>query len=171
MTELTIKFNYVQDYAIIPRKEFIKNVGILLPREMSRDCANEIIARCKHTDSDFSKETNDIRPLLLDLLDNIATTSLLNGKCEPVDTGWGLVKNGRQITLPTVDDYGNIAIKSPCFVKFYLSFNSQDDVFSIDDVIKILKAGIDCFVKHHPKNFPLDLDYVEVSFGVNRFED
>lgn len=26
MAALTIKFNYVQDYAVIPRKEFIKNV-------------------------------------------------------------------------------------------------------------------------------------------------
>lgn len=171
MTELAIKFNYVEDYAIITRKEFIKNVGILLPGEMSRDCTNNIIVRCKHADSDFVKETNDIRPLLFDLLNSIVTASLLNGKCEPGDTGWGLVKNGKQITLPTINDYGNIAIKSPCFATFYLSFDNQDDVFSIDDIIEILKAGIDCFVKRHPKNFPLDLDYVEVSFGVNRFED
>ena len=167
MVGLTIKFNYVQDYAVIPRKEFIKNVGILLPREMSRNCANEIIVRCKHTDSDSSKETNDIRPLLLDLLDNIVTVSLLNGKCEPVDTGWGLVKNGKQITLTTVDDGGNVAIKSPSFATFYLSFDNQDEIFSIDDIIEILKAGIDCFVKRHPENFPLDLDYTEVSFGIH----
>ena len=167
MAALTIKFNYVQDYAVLLRKDFIKYVGTILVRKMPKDHVDDIIVRCKRTVSDFSKETNDIRPLLLDLLDNIVTTSLLNGKCEPVNTGWGLVKSGKQVTLPTIDDYGNVAIKSPCFATFCLSFDNQDKIFSIDDIIEILKASIDCFVKHHPENFPLDLDYTEVSFGIH----
>lgn len=89
MAALTIKFNYVQDYAVLYREDFIKYVGTILPKTIKRDHVNDVIVRCKRTDSDPSKQT-DIRPLLFDLLDNIATTKLPKGKCEFFDSGCGL---------------------------------------------------------------------------------
>lgn len=168
MTILTIKFNYVEDYVVLFREDFIKYVGTILPRTMVRDHVNDVIVRCKRTISDCSKETDDIRPLLQDLLDNIATTKLPNGRCEFGDAGWGLYENGKAIALATVNDEGNVAIKSPCFVKFFLSFDSQDEDFSIDDVLEMCKVDIRPFVKAHWENFPLDNDYVKVSFGIPR---
>lgn len=170
MAVLTIKFNYVRDYAVLYREDFIKYVGTILPRTMTRDYINDTIVRCKRTVSDPSKQA-DIRPLLFDLLDNIATTKLPKGKCEFCDSGWGLYANGKAIAPTIVNDEGNVAIKTPCFVKFLLSFNNQEEDFSIEEAIEICKVDIDDFVKRHPENFPLDLDYVEVSFGVDRFED
>lgn len=82
MAALTIKFNYVQDYAVLLREDFIKYVGTILVRKMPKDHVDDIIVRCKRTVSDFSKGTEDIRTLLFDLLDNIATTKLPNGKCK-----------------------------------------------------------------------------------------
>ena len=165
MAVLTIKFNYVRDYVILYRTDFIKYVGTILPRKMARDHVNDAIVRCGRTVSDFSKETENIRPLLFNLLDNIATTKLPKGKCEVCDSGWGLYENGRAIALATVDDEGNVAIKSPCFVEFLLSFNNQEEDFSIDNVIEMCKVDITDFVKRHPENFPLDLYYTEVSFS------
>ncbi len=164
MTILTIKFNYVQDYVVLYHADFIKYVGTILPRTMTRDYVNDTIVRCKHTASDPSKQT-DIRPLLFDLLDNIATTKLPKGKCEFCDSGWGLYANGRAIAPAVVNDKGNVAIKSPCFVEFLLSFDNQEEDFSIDDVIEMCKVDIKDFVKRHPENFPLDLYYTEVSFS------
>ena len=65
MTALTIKFNYVQDYAVLLREDFIKYVGTILPKTIKRDHINDVIVRCKRTASDPSKQT-DIRPLLFD---------------------------------------------------------------------------------------------------------
>lgn len=69
--------------------------------------------------------------------------------------------------LATVNDEGNIVIRSPYFQKFLLSFNSQEEDFSIEEAIEICKVDIDDFVKRHPENFPLDLDYTQVSFGIH----
>lgn len=168
MTILTVQFNYVKDYVVLFREDFIKYVGTILPREISRDHINDVIVRCKRTVSDFSKGSDDIRPLLNDLLDNIAVTKLPNGRCDFCDTGWGLYKNGKAVALATVNDEGNIAIKSPGFVKFFLSFDSQDEDFSIDDVLEMCKVDIKAFVNAHQENFPLDNDYVGVSFGIPR---
>ena len=167
MAVLTIKFNYVQDYVVLYRADFVKYVGTILPRKMTRDHINDIIVRSKRTVSDFSKETEDIRPLLFDLLDNIATTKLPKGKCEFCNAGWGLYENGKAVALATVNDEGNVAIKSPCFVEFLLSFDNQEEDFSTDNVIEMCKADIMDFVKHHPENFPLDLYYTEVSFSIH----
>lgn len=166
MTIMTIKFNYVEDYVILFREDFIKYVGTILVRKMPKDHVDDIIVRCKRTVSDFSKGTEDIRTLLFDLLNNIAATKLPNGRCEFGDAGWGLYENGKAIALVSVNDEGNVAIKSPCFVKFFLSFDSQDEDFSIDDVLEMCKADIRPFVKAHQENFPLDNDYVKVSFGI-----
>lgn len=166
MAVLTIKFNYVQDYVVLYREDFIKYVGTILPRTMTRDYVNDIIVRCKRTVSDPSKQI-DIRPLLFGLLDNIATTKLPNGKCEFCNAGWGLYANGKAVAPAIVNDEGNVAIKSPYFVEFLLSFDNQEEDFSIDDVIEMCKVNIADFVKRHPENFPLDLDYTEISFGVH----
>ena len=72
MAALTIKFNYVQDYAVLLRENFIKYVGTILVRKMPKDHVDDIIVRCKRTVSDFSKGTEDICTLLFDLLDNIS---------------------------------------------------------------------------------------------------
>lgn len=58
MTELTIKFNYVQDYAVLYREDFIKYVGTILPKTIKRDHVNDVIVRCKRTDyaDDYDKE-------------------------------------------------------------------------------------------------------------------
>lgn len=69
--------------------------------------------------------------------------------------------------LTTVNDEGNIVIRSPYFQKFLLSFDNQDEDFSTDEAIKMCMVDIDDFVKRHPENFPLDLDYTEVSFGIH----
>lgn len=144
MAVLTIKFNYVQDYVVLYRADFIKYVGTILPRKMTRDYVNDVIVRCGRTVSDPSKQT-DIRPLLFDLLDNIATTKLPKGKCEFCDSGWGLYANGKAIAPAIVNDEGNVAIKSPCFVEFLLSFDNQEEDFSTDNVIEMCKADIaDC---------------------------
>lgn len=166
MAVMTIKFNYVQDYVVLYRADFIKYVGTILPRKMTRDHVNDAIVRCGRTVSDFSKETEDIRPLLFDLLDNIATTKLPKGKCEFCNAGWGLYENGKQVVLATVNDEGNVVIESPCFVEFLLSFDNQEEDFSTDNVIEMCKVDIRDFVKHHLENFPLDLDYTEISFGI-----
>lgn len=163
MAALTIKFNYVEDYVVLFREDFTKYVGTILPRTMTRDYVNDAIVRCKRTVSDPSKQT-DIRPLLFDLLDNIATTKLLNGKCKFFNAGYGLYENEKEIVLAIVNDEGNIAVKTPCFVEFLLSFDDQGEDFSIDDVIEMYEADIRDFVKRHPENFPLDIDYVQVSF-------
>lgn len=164
MAALTIKFNYVQDYAVLLRKDFIKYVGTILVRKMPKDHVDDIIVRCKRTVSDFSKGTEDIRTLLFDLLDNIATTKLPNGKCKFFNAGYGLYENEKEIVLAIVNDEGNVAVKTPCFVEFLLSFDDQGEDFSIDDVIEMYEADIRDFVKRHPENFPLDIDYVQVSF-------
>ena len=65
------------------------------------------------------------------------------------------------------DEIINIVIRSPCFQKFLLSFNSQEEDFSIEEAIEICKVDIDDFVKRHSENFPLDLDYTQVSFGIH----
>lgn len=166
MTILTIKFNYVQDYVVLYREDFIKYVGTILPRTMTRDCVNDTIVRCKRTVSDPSKQTESA-PLLFDLLDNIATTKLPKGRCEVCKSGWGLYENGKAIALATVNDEGNVAIKTPCFVEFLLSFDNQEEDFSTDNIIEMYKVDIMDFVKHHPENFPLDLYYTEVSFGIH----
>lgn len=152
MAALRIKFNYVQDYAVLYREDFIKYVGTILPKTIKRDHVNDVIVRCKRTASDPSKQT-DIRPLLFDLLDNIATTKLPKGKCEFCDSGCGLYANGEEIVPVIVNDEGNIAI------------NNQEEDFSIDNVIEMCKVDITDFVKRHPENFPLDLYYTEVSFS------
>lgn len=36
MAALTIKFNYVQDYAVLLREDFIKYVGTILVRKMPK---------------------------------------------------------------------------------------------------------------------------------------
>lgn len=154
MTELTIKFNYVQDYAVLYREDFIKYVGTILPKTIKRDYVNDVIVRCKRTASDPSKQT-DIRPLLFDLLDNIATTKLPKGKCEFCDSGCGLYANGEEIVPVIVNDEGNIAIKTACFVEFLLSFDNQEEDFSIDNVIEMCKVDITDFVKRHPENLQI----------------
>lgn len=126
MTELTIKFNYVQDCVVLLREDFLKYTGMILPKEITKGHADNLIKRCRHT----TLETERIRPLLFDLLDNIV-------------------------------------IRSPYFQKFLLSFNSQEEDFSIEEAIEICKVDIDDFVKRHPENFPLDLDYTQVSFGIH----
>lgn len=97
MAALTIKFNYVRDYAVLYREDFIKYVGTILPRTIKRDYVNDVIVRCKRTASDPSKQT-DIRPLLFDLLDNIATTKLPKGKCEFCDSGCGFMQTGKRLS-------------------------------------------------------------------------
>lgn len=47
MAVMTIKFNYVQDYVVLYREDFIKYVGTILPRTMTRDYVNDTIVRCK----------------------------------------------------------------------------------------------------------------------------
>lgn len=76
MTELTIKFNYVQDCVVLLREDFLKYTGMILPKEITKGHADNLIKRCRHT----TLETERIRPLLFDLLDNIATTKLPNGR-------------------------------------------------------------------------------------------
>lgn len=164
MAELTIQFNYVRDCVVLPREDFVKYAGTILPRQITRKHADNMIAICRPA---VSNETKSIRPLLFDLLDNIATTKLLNGRCEFCDGGWGLYKNGKAMVLMTVNDEGNVVIESPCFAKFLLSFDSQEEDFSTDNVIEMCKADIMDFVKRHPENFPLDLDYTEVSFVIH----
>lgn len=166
MTELTIQFNYVQDCVVLLREDFIKHTGMILPKEITRGHAENLIKRCRHT----TLETERIRPLLFNLLDNIVTTKLPNGRYEYCDGGWGICKGEAMFVLADVNDEGNIVIKSPYFQKFLLSFEDQEEDFSIDDVIEMCKVDIADFVKHHPENFPLDLDYTEVSFGIDRFE-
>lgn len=90
---------------------------------------------------------------------------LPKGKCEFCDSGCGLYANGEEIVPVIVNDEGNIAIKTACFVEFLLSFDNQEEDFSIDNVIEMCKVDITDFVKRHPENFPLDLYYTEVSFG------
>lgn len=160
MTELTIKFNYVQDCVVLLREDFLKYTGMILPKEITKGHADNLIKRCRHT----TLETERIRPLLFDLLDNIATTKLPNGRYEYCDGGWGICKGEAMFVLATVNDEGNIVIRSPYFQKFLLSFNSQEEDFSIEEAIEICKVDIDDFVKRHPENFPLDIDYVQVSF-------
>ena len=142
---MRIKFNYVRDYAVLYREDFIKYVGTILPKTIKRDHVNDVIVRCKRTASDPSKQT-DIRPLLFDLLDNIATTKLPKGKCEFCDSGCGLYANGEEIVPVIVNDEGNIAIKTACFVEFLLSFDNQEEDFSIDNVIEMCKVDITDFV-------------------------
>lgn len=163
MTELTIQFNYVQDCIVLLREDFLKYVGMILPKEITKGHADNLIKRCRHT----TLETERIRPLLFDLLDNIATTKLPNGRYEYCDGGWGICKGEAMFVLATVNDEGNIVIRSPYFQKFLLSFNSQEEDFSIEEAIEICKVDIDDFVKRHPENFPLDLDYTQVSFGIH----
>ena len=163
MTELTIKFNYVQDCVVLLREDFLKYTGMILPKEIRKGHADNLIKRCRHT----TLETERIRPLLFDLLDNIATTKLPNGRYEYCDGGWGICKGEAMFVLATVNDEGNIVIRSPYFQKFLLSFNSQEEDFSIEEAIEICKVDIDDFVKRHPENFPLDLDYTQVSFGIH----
>lgn len=163
MTELTIKFNYVQDCVVLLREDFLKYTGMILPKEITKGHADNLIKRCGHT----TLETERIRPLLFDLLDNIATTKLPNGRYEYCDGGWGICKGEAMFVLATVNDEGNIVIRSPCFQKFLLSFNSQEEDFSIEEAIEICKVDIDDFVKRHSENFPLDLDYTQVSFGIH----
>lgn len=163
MTELTIKFNYVQDCVVLLREDFLKYTGMILPKEITKGHADNLIKRCRHT----TLETERIRPLLFDLLDNIATTKLPNGRYEYCDGGWGICKGEAMFVLATVNDEGNIVIRSPYFQKFLLSFNSQEEDFSIEEAIEICKVDIDDFVKRHPENFPLDLDYTQVSFGIH----
>lgn len=81
MTELTIKFNYVQDCVVLLREDFLKYTGMILPKEITKGHADNLIKRCRHT----TLETERIRPLLFDLLDNIATTKLPNGRYEYCD--------------------------------------------------------------------------------------
>lgn len=164
MTELTIKFNYVQDCVVLLREDFLKYTGMILPKEITKGHADNLIKRCRHT----TLETERIRPLLFDLLDNIATTKLPNGRYEYCDGGWGICKGEAMFVLATVNDEGNIVIRSPYFQKFLLSFNSQEEDFSIEEAIEICKVDIDDFVKRHPENFPLDLDYTQVSFGIDK---
>lgn len=163
MTELTIKFNYVQDCVVLLREDFLKYTGMILPKEITKGHVDNLIKRCRHT----TLETERIRPLLFDLLDNIATTKLPNGRYEYCDGGWGICKGEAMFVLATVNDEGNIVIRSPYFQKFLLSFNSQEEDFSIEEAIEICKVDIDDFVKRHPENFPLDLDYTQVSFGIH----
>lgn len=163
MTELTIKFNYVQDCVVLLREDFLKYTSMILPKEITKGHADNLIKRCRHT----TLETKHIRPLLFDLLDNIATTKLPNGRYEYCDGGWGICKGEAMFVLATVNDEGNIVIRSPYFQKFLLSFNSQEEDFSIEEAIEICKVDIDDFVKRHPENFPLDLDYTQVSFGIH----
>lgn len=161
MTELTIKFNYVQDCVVLLREDFLKYTGMILPKEITKGHADNLIKRCRHT----TLETERIRPLLFDLLDNIATTKLPNGRYEYCDGGWGICKGEAMFVLATVNDEGNIVIRSPYFQKFLLSFDNQEEDFSIDNVIEMCKVDITDFVKRHPENFPLDLYYTEVSFS------
>lgn len=163
MVELTIKFNYVQDCVVLLREDFLKYTGMILPKEITKGHADNLIKRCRHT----TLETQHIRPLLFDLLDNIATTKLPNGRYEYCDGGWGICKGEAMFVLATVNDEGNIVIRSPYFQKFLLSFNSQEEDFSIEEAIEICKVDIDDFVKRHSENFPLDLDYTQVSFGIH----
>lgn len=163
MTELTIQFNYVQDCVVLLREDFLKYTCVILPKEITRGHADNLIKRCRHT----VLEDERIRPLLFDLLENIATTKLPNGRYEYCDGGWGICKGDAMFVLTTVNDEGNIVIRSPYFQKFLLSFNSQEEDFSIEEAIEICKVDIDDFVKRHPENFPLDLDYTQVSFGIH----
>lgn len=59
MAALTIKFNYVQDYAVLYREDFIKYVGTILPKTIKRDHVNDVIVRCKRTASDPSNYLTD----------------------------------------------------------------------------------------------------------------
>lgn len=43
MAALTIKFNYVQDYAVLYREDFIKYVGTILPKTIKRDHVNDVM--------------------------------------------------------------------------------------------------------------------------------
>lgn len=88
MTELTIQFNYVQDCVVLLREDFLKYTGMILPKEITKGHADNLIKRCRHT----VLEDERIRPLLFDLLENIATTKLPNGRYEYCDGGWGICK-------------------------------------------------------------------------------
>lgn len=162
MTELTIKFNYVQDYVVLLREDILKHTSMILPKEITRGHADNLIKRCRHT----ALETERIRPLLFDLLDNIATTKLPNGRYDYCDGGWGICKGEAMFVLTTVNDEGNVVIRSPYFQKFLLSFDNQEEDFSIEEAIEMCKVDIEDFIKRHPENFPLDLDYTQVSFGI-----
>lgn len=146
MAVMRIKFNYVRDYAVLYREDFIKYVGTILPKTIKRDHVNDVIVRCKRTASDPSKQT-DIRPLLFDLLDNIATTKLPKGKCEFCDSGCGLYANGEEIVPVIVNDEGfvrnyaqgiltgliNKAIESS---RSYGAFTIKEPEFDITIVVK-----------------------------------
>lgn len=60
MAALTIKFNYIRDYAVLYREDFIKYVGTILPKTIKRDHVNDVIVRCKRTASDPSKQTQHL---------------------------------------------------------------------------------------------------------------
>lgn len=124
MTELTIQFNYVQDCVVLLREDFLKYTCVILPKEITRGHADNLIKRCRHT----VLEDERIRPLLFDLLENIATTKLPNGRYEYCDGGWGICKGDAMFVLTTVNDEGNIVIRSPYFQKFLLSFAYKNDV-------------------------------------------
>lgn len=59
MTELTIQFNYVRDCVVLPREDFVKYAGTILPGQITRNHADNMIAICRPT---VSNETRSTRP-------------------------------------------------------------------------------------------------------------
>ena len=49
MAELTIQFNYVQDCVVLLREDFLKYTCVILPKEITRGHADNLIKRCRHT--------------------------------------------------------------------------------------------------------------------------
>lgn len=71
----------MQDCVVLLREDFLKYTCVILPKEITRGHADNLIKRCRHT----VLEDERIRPLLFDLLENIATTKLPNGRYEYCD--------------------------------------------------------------------------------------
>lgn len=55
MAALTIKFNYVQDYAVLLREDFIKYVGTILVRKMPKDHVDDsLLEKITLNDCEFT---------------------------------------------------------------------------------------------------------------------
>lgn len=55
MAALTIKFNYVQDYAVLLREDFIKYVGTILVRKMPKDHVDDsLLEKIALNDCEFT---------------------------------------------------------------------------------------------------------------------
>lgn len=76
-----------------------------------------------------------------------------------------LYANGEEIVPVIINDEGNIAIKTACFVEFLLSFDNQEEDFSISDCPLINKnakceGGKDLvFSPWHPSGLDLGVNH------------